>query len=155
MNRQQKSLIVNLIIVISITTAFVFLMINVRYVLNRSESKLAMQQLGQDALEYRKQTGALPSEFYLNGLKEELEGSARLGELQYRAQWIILGAEPDTILAYVQKDYRSLFVDNGYVVLRLDGTVEWMEKDAFEKLLAQQQSQTEIKMLHQQLKQDF
>ncbi len=36
---------------------------------------------------------------------------------------------------------------DGYMVLRLDECVEWMGKQEFEKLLAQQQSEFEIEML--------
>jgi hypothetical protein len=52
-------------------------------------------------------------------------------------------------LAYTEKKYRSLLVGKGYVVLRLDGRVEWMGKREFETLLAQHQSPMEIQMLQQ------
>ena len=78
---------------------------------------------------------------------EDLKGRVRLAGLQYRALWIDSGSAPDEILAYIEKNYRSLLVGGGYVVLMLDGRVEWMDKKKFKKLLAQQQGTEEIRML--------
>ena len=60
--------------------------------------------------------------------------------------WIDFEAEPNDILAYAEKSYPSSLLDDGYVVLRFDGTAEWMAKEEFEELLAQQQSDVEIEM---------
>lgn len=77
-----------------------------------------------------------------------MEGSVRLGTVQYRAIWITFDSKDDTILAYTQENYHSLFLKSGYVVLWLNGKVEWMEAGRFENLLAGQQSLEEIKTTH-------
>ncbi|MHC4890210.1 MAG: hypothetical protein ACYTEO_12195, partial [Planctomycetota bacterium] len=85
--------------------------------------------------------------------RENLPGNVRLGNLQYRARWITFESTPDEILAYTEKNYNSLLVGKGYIVLRLGavlsdkGRVEWMGKQEFETLLAQQQSPEEVEML--------
>ncbi|MFH1615598.1 MAG: hypothetical protein ABIG61_11030 [Planctomycetota bacterium] len=147
MNRRQKSLFMNFIVMVIITGAFAFLMINLRSVLNRSEAMRAMEELGKAALQYRTRTGALPSEVYLRNMIKQIEGSVRLGHVRYRAMWIETGASPDTILAYASNPAQSLFVPKGYVVLRLGGSVEYMRKNDFEELLAKQQTEAEVKLL--------
>lgn len=106
-----------------------------------------MEQLSQVVIKYRQEHGSIPAESYVTGIKKNLKGGVRLGDLRYRAEWIDLDAKPDTILAYTEKKYPSSLLGDGYVVLRLDGRVEWMGKEQFEKLLAQQQSKLEIDML--------
>jgi len=155
MNRRQKSLLVSFVTVTVITGVFVFAMINIRSVVNKSEAMRAMRSLGRNVLKYRERTGALPPESYVNNIRKELPGNVRLGQLHYRAQWIGIDVTDDTVLAYVYKNYGSLLVGSGYIVLRLDGRAEWMKKDVFEKLLSKQQSQTEIELLQQQLDKGF
>ena len=75
-----------------------------------------------------------------------LQGSARLGKLNYRARWIDFESTGDEVLAYTEQNYRSPFLTSGYLVLRLDGRVHWMRKKDFRALLAQQQSKIEIQM---------
>jgi len=133
--------------VIVITAIAVAAMINFRDWVNHSEALRAMQQLGQIVLNYRKTQGAVPSEDYVKSIRENLQGHIRLGKLQYRALWIDSDSTPDEILAYTEKNYRSLLIGRGYIVLRLDGRVEWMGKKEFKTLLAQQQSPEEIQML--------
>ena len=133
--------------VVVITAIAVVAMINFRDWVNHSEARRAMEHLGQIVLQYRKDHGALPPESYVANIKEDLKGHVRLGELQYRALWIDADSTPDEILAYTEKNYRSLLVGKGYIVLRLDGRVEWMGKKEFKTLLAQQQSPEEIQML--------
>jgi hypothetical protein len=89
----------------------------------------------------------VPSESYVNSVKEDLEGYVRLGGLQYRGLWIDFESTNDEILAYAKRDYHSLLVGKGYVVLRLDGRVEWLGTEEFETLLATQQSRAEMDML--------
>ena len=61
---------------------------------------------------------------------------------------------PDTtILAYSQKNYRG-FVKAGYIVLWLNGKVEWINKKQFEKILAAQQEQQELQWIKEHLQQD-
>ena len=133
--------------VIVITAIAVVAMINFRDLVNRSEARRAMEHLGKIVLKYRKDYGSVPPETYVTSIKENLKGDVRLGELQYRALWIDSDSTPDEILAYTEKNYPSLLVSGGYVVLRLDGRVEWMDKKEFKTLLAQQQSPEEIQML--------
>ena len=122
-------------------------MINFKDWVNRSEAMRAMKHLGQIVLQYRKDYGSVPPESYVNSIKENLEGHVRLGNLQYRARWIKFESSPDEILAYTEKKYRSLIIGKGFVVLRLDGRVEWMDKQDFETLLSQQQSPMESEMM--------
>ena len=148
MNKRQKSLVLNIIAVLVITVAFIVLMMNVKDLLNKKEAMRAMEIVGQEVLNYRERYGSLPPELHLAGIKERF---VRLGELNYRAQWIGFDSEPNTILAYTSKNYRSLAASSGYVVLRLDGRMEWMDKKQFETLLREQQSSKEIEMLHDEL----
>jgi hypothetical protein len=60
--------------------------------------------------------------------------------------WIDFESPGDEILAYTEKKYPSSFLSDGFVVLRLNGRVEWMGKEEFKKLLAQQQSPMEGQM---------
>jgi hypothetical protein len=133
------------IIVLVITAAAAFTMMNVKDFINRKEGMLAMTQLGPRILEYRKTYGSLPPESYIEKIKRSLEGGVRLGPVQYRAIWITFDSKDDTILAYTQENYHSLFIKSGYVVLWLNGKVEWMEAGRFENLLTGQQSLEEIK----------
>jgi len=130
-----------------ITAIAVVAMINFKDWVNRSEAIRAMEHLSQIVLAYQKEYGSVPPESYVDKIKEKLEGRARLGKLQYRARWIDFESTPDEILAYAEKKYRSPLVGKGYVVLRLNGRVEWMDKQKFEKILALQQSPMEIEML--------
>ncbi len=149
MNKRQKAILVKFITVIVITAVAVVAMINFKDWVNRSEAMRAMEQLGQIVLQYRKNRGSVPPESYVDGIKEDLEGYVRLGKLYYRALWIDFDSPPDTILAYTKKKYRSLFLDDGFIVLRLNGNVEWMGEREFEALLAQHQNPMEIQMLQQ------
>jgi len=146
MNKRQKTILMDFAVVIAVTAVAVLAMINFKDWVNRSEAMRAMEQLGRIVLQYRKDHGSVPPESYVDRIKESLEGYVRLGNLRYRAQWLDLESSSDEILAYTEKNYRSL-MGKGFVVLRLDGRVEWMEKQEFRNLLAQQQSPTEIEML--------
>ena len=148
MNKRQKYLIRSVITVLTITVVFIVLMINVKDLLNKKEAMRAMEIVGREVLNYRKQYTSLPPETYLTKIKEEF---GRLGTLHYRAQWIGFGSEPNTILAYTGKNYRSLAASPGYVVLYLDGRVEWMSKKEFEELLKEQQTAREIEILQDKL----
>jgi hypothetical protein len=148
-NARKKTLLTETLFVLAITIVAVVGMVNLKDYINRSEAIRAMRQLGEKVLLYRKANGSLPPESYVTDIKETLEGYVRLGKVQYRALWIDFQAGPDEILAYTFKKYRSMILSNGYIVLRLDGRVEWMPKEQFEKLLAQQQSQAEVQIERQ------
>ena len=130
-----------------VTAIAVVAMINLKDWVNRSEAMRAMEQLGRTVLQYRKNYGLVPPQSYIDNIKEDLPGHARLGQLHYRARWIDFESTPDEILAYAEKNYRSLVLGRGYVVLRLDGHIEWVGKKEFETLLTKQQTQAEIEIL--------
>ena len=147
MNRRQKTILINVISVITITSIAVVAMINLKDWVNRSEAILAMEDLGKLVLQYRQENGSVPPQSFVDNIKTNLKGHARLGDIQYRALWIDFDSTPDDVLAYVEKKYRSFVLSNGFIVLRLDGRVEWMQKQQLDILLAWQQSRMEIETL--------
>ncbi len=148
MNKRQRSIITNFIFVTVGTTIFVGVMINAKDVINKSEAIRGMELLGEGVRKYRDNYHSTPSESYFNQLKNSIS-TIRLGDISYRAQWIGFDDGPDTVLAYSYKNYIFL-VKRGYVVMRLDGSVEWIERREFEKLLKKQQTETEIDLLNKQ-----
>jgi len=147
MNKHQRVILIKFTTVIVVTAIAVVAMINVKDWVNRSEAMRAMEQLGQRVLEYRRAYHSVPPESYVANIKETLEGHVRLGNLQYRARWIDFESTPDEILAYAEQKYPSSPLNDGFVVLRLSGRVEWLGKQEFEKVLARQQSRKEIEIL--------
>jgi hypothetical protein len=152
MNRRQKAILTNTITVLVITTIAVAAMINLKNWVNRSEAMRAMEHLSRVVLQHREKYGSIPPESYIDRIKEELEGHVRLGKLVYRAQWINFESTPDEILAYTERYHSSWLFGKKYIILRLNGRVEWMDKRELETLLAQQQSSQELEMLHKGLK---
>ena len=147
MNRRQRAILIDFVTVIVITATAVAAMINFKDWVNHSESMLAMDSLGKIILKYRAENGSVPPESYVNGIRANLPGNARLGDLfRYRALWLSFDSTPDTILAYAKKRYRSLILKDGVIVLRLNGSVEWLGMKDFETLLAKQQSSLEKQM---------
>jgi len=151
MNKRQRRILREFFIVIAITVFAVFLMINFKDLVNRSEAIRAMKTLSKRISEYRKARNSLPHESWIEAQKETLPGAPRLGDIKYRALWINTDSPDDEILAYSNRNYHSLFVGKGYVVLRLNGHVEWMGKKEFEQLLKKQQSKAESQFLQNQL----
>ncbi len=147
MNRRQKSVLLNSITVITITVAAVVAMVNFKDWVNRSESIRAMEHLSRIILQYRKSHGCVPPESYVDGIRASLEGRTQLGEINYRARWINFESTPDEVLAYAEKKYRSSWLDDGYVVLRLNGQVEWISKKEFDALLPESEREMEFEML--------
>lgn len=143
MTKRQKTIVKDFAIVIIATAIAVVAMINIKDWVNRSEAMRAMEHLSRIVLQYRKENGSIPPESYIDRIKENLEGYVRLGDLKYRARWIDPDSSPDEVLAYTEKNYRSFILGKGFVVLRLDGRVEWMDKQKFKTLLAQQQKPLE------------
>jgi len=149
MNKRQKSILRDFATVIVITAIAVVAMINFKDWVNRSEAMRAMEHLRQRVKQYRDKHGSVPSGPWVDSQREKLPGNVRLGNLQYRARWITFESDPNEILAYTERNYNSLLVGKGYIVLRLDaalsdkGRVEWMGKHKFETLLARQQSPEE------------
>ena len=91
----------------------------------------------------------VPPQSFVDRVEETLQGYVRLGKLDYRGIWINFESSDDEILAYSERRFRSLLVGSGYVVLRLDGRVEWLGKNEFEAILAKQQSQYEVEVLQE------
>lgn len=133
--------------IVAITAIAVAVMIQFRSWVNRSEAMRAMEHLGRIVLQYRKVNGSVPPQSYVDNVKESLEGNVRLGNLIYRARWISFDSTEDEILAYTEKSKRSLLFDEGFIVLRLDGRVEWIGKEEFKTLLAQQQNPMETQIM--------
>ena len=121
-------------------------MINFKDYINRSEAISAMQQLSTITADYRKKNGRVPPEYLVADAVRDLKGGVRLVELQYRGLWIDFDAEPNDILAYTRKNYPSSLLNDGYIVLQVDGTVKWMGLDEFRDALAHRQSEVEIEM---------
>lgn len=143
MNKRQRALLIESLFVLIATAAAVVGMMQLKDYVNRSEAMRAMTQLGQRVLEYRNQYGSLPPQSFVDDIKGDVEGAVRMGNVNYRARWIGLDAPGDTILAYSQKRLPSSFLKDGYVVLRLDGSVEWMPTKPFAALFARQRTPTE------------
>ena len=146
MDRRQRALLTESVIVLIVTVAAVVGMMQLKDYVNRSEAMHAMTQLGQRVLDYRKQYGSLPPQSFVDSLKRDVEGAVRMGNVNYRARWIGLDAPSDTILAYSQKRLPSSFLKDGYVVLRLDGTVEWLPVEKFVTLFGRQRTAAEPNM---------
>lgn len=146
MNKYQKNILIRFLVIITITVIAVVAMINFKDWANRFHAMQAMQDLGKVALEYRQKRGALPSESYIKQIKQQLRGHVRIGKLHYRALWIDSESEPNEILAYTEKNYKSLILKSGIIVLTLDGKIQWMDKEKFQTILKRQQSPAEIQM---------
>ncbi len=146
MNKRQRHIIINFITVIAITFLAIIVLINFKDWVNYSEAMRAMEDLSDRINTYRQRSGGVPPESYVERIKEKLKGAPRFGNLKYRARWIDIDSTDDEILAYSERDYHSFFVRSGYIVLRLGGTIEYMEKAEFRKLLDTQQSQLEKEM---------
>ncbi len=144
MTRQQRWILTNFVLVIVITVTTVLSMIELRHWVNRSEATRAMEQLQASVAIYRQKNGFVPPESYVENIVKTFEGNRRLGNLIYRARWITFDSKPDTILAFVRKNEHTLFLKPGAIVLRFDGTIVWMDKESFDKLLASQQTPEEL-----------
>jgi hypothetical protein len=143
MNRRQRALLIESIIVLVATAGAVVGMMHLKDYVNRSEAMRAMSQLGDRIVQYRRQYGSLPPHAFVDGIKGDMEGSVRMGSVKYRALYIGLDAPDDTILAYSRKRLASSFLKDGYVVLRLDGQVEWLPTKQFASLFATQRAPAE------------
>ena len=145
--------------VIVITAILVGAMFVFKDYVNRSEAMRAMGLLRQVIKQYRDEHGSVPPKSWVDSWidkqREDQPGNIRLGNLQYRARWITFESSPDEFLAYTEGNY-NFPVGKGYIVLRLgavrkdDGRPEWIEREEFKTLLAQQQSPEEIQMMQKQ-----
>jgi hypothetical protein len=150
MDRRQKKLAVNTVVVIAFTVAMVAGFANVKNLINRSEAMRAIDMLGKEVLLYKQTYGSLPSENYARQFAEQI-GAVRLGDFQYRAQWIEFGCDPNaTILAYTEKNYTG-FVKSGAAVLWLSGKTEWIDKEHFGEIIKSQQKKQELRWIQEHL----
>ena len=147
MDKRQKSILAEFFTVIAVTAIAVIGLINFKDWVNRSEALQAMHEASVHILEYDKENGMFPPESYVKRLRNKLQGGVRMGQLQYRGLFIGHTAEPNEILLYSEKEYKSSFLDDGYIVLFVDGTVKWMGVEQFEEMLSEQQTDFEIHML--------
>jgi hypothetical protein len=145
-NRRQKAILVEVVSIMLVTLIAVVGMINFKDYINRSEAISAMQQLSAIIADYRKKNGRVPPEYLVTDAVRDLKGGVRLGELQYRGLWIDFDAEPNDILAYTRKNYPSSLLNDGYIILQVDGAVKWMGLDECREVLAHRQSEVEIEM---------
>ena len=106
---------------------------------NFSETIRAMQHLNLIINQYQTENKKLPAESFVEEQKPNLQGAPRMGDIVYRGKWIGPLDSRNTILAYVQKNYRGLLAKSGYVVLRLNGKVEWVDKESFKMQLELQE----------------
>jgi hypothetical protein len=142
-NNRQRALLTESLLVLAATAGAVVGMMHVRDYVNRSEALRAMDHLGRRVLEYRQRCGSLPPAAFLDSIKGDLEGAVRMGNVQYRALYLGPDASPDTILAYSQRRYPCSFLRDGYVILRLNGRVEWLPTARFDRLFVTQRTPAE------------
>lgn len=136
MNKKQKYFLVKLISVFIVTVITITAVNIFKDFVNRSESLLAMNNLGALINQYIIQNGKLPPESYIEDIKANLQGSARLGQLVYRNKWLGYIINNDTVLIYSKKDYSDLFLGDGYVVLKYNGQAQWLTKNDFQITMA-------------------
>ena len=145
MNKRQIRILTRIILVVVLTGASVVGLLYFRVRINKSEAIKGMEIIGAEIVKYRQNEGRLPHESFVEKVKAEMR-IVRVGKIRYRRVWINPDSTPDTILAYCEQNFHSFLYDPGYVALRLDGRVEWMDKEAFESHLRSQQSQMEIEL---------
>jgi len=147
MNSRQKSILVNFFVVIVITILAIGAMANFKNHINRKEAYRAMSYLAERIMQYNRQNDCIPPQRYVEKYEDQAPGHERLKEFHYRARWIRLDAPDDTILAYSKEPYRSMILGDKYLVLRLDGTVEFLSRDKLDSILKKQQDSAELQML--------
>ena len=135
MNRRQKRLIVEASLVVSLTALAVVAMVNLKDWINRREALLAMKQLSEKIQAYKQTYGTVPPEQTVLLWTDSVSGRARLGKLTCRNDPVTVEVDPNAILAYTQQRYRSLLVHDGYIVVRVNGSVAWMTPPEFQTAL--------------------
>ncbi len=143
MTQYKRSLLIQFVVVLLATVAAIVGLMHLKDYVNRSEAMRAMTQLGGRILDYRSTQGSLPPQSFIDDVKDQVDGAVRIGNVRYRALWIGPGALDETILAYSEKRHPSSLLDDGFVVLRLDGAVEWLPSAQFRALFATQRAETE------------
>jgi hypothetical protein len=131
-NRRQKALLKETVIVLLVTLVVLIGMLNLKDWINRREAMRAMTRLGVIIQGYRNTYQSVPRRDFIDAQIPGISGHMRLGKLTYRAALITLDSAADDVLAYTEQRYRSLLVNSGYIVMQLDGTVFWREQDEFQ-----------------------
>jgi hypothetical protein len=137
LNKRQLSVVRHFLIVIVVTLLFVFGLINLRDGLNRSEMQREMEVLGASIKDYRQKNGSLPSESWI---RSQVQSFARLGNVEYRAKSVLYDSPPETIIANCMQNSYSMLIKKAYIVLRLDGSVEWLAPDVYAKTVKEQEN---------------
>jgi hypothetical protein len=135
-NKRQISVVRHFLTVIIVTLLFVFGLINVRDMMNRSEMQREMESLAQSIKEYRQTNGSMPPESVVRPI---LERFSRLNPVDYRAKSILYDSPPDTVIASCKQRSYSILVETAYIALRLDGRIEWLSPADFERIMKEQE----------------
>ena len=146
LNKRQKKIIIDFTVVVTVTAGLVIGIANFKDHVNRSEARRAMNHLGQIVVKYRQRHRHVPPERMVEQIKDNLEGRARLGKLTYRGLYADLSSKEKELLAYTEENYRSWFIEPGYLVLWVkdikcigqkttEYRVEWIAKDKFQEEL--------------------
>jgi hypothetical protein len=142
-NKHQLVIVRHFLAVIIVTMLIVFGLINLRDMINKSESMREMGVLAMTIKDYRSKTGSFPPESWLKPLESSF---VRLGGLKYRAQQVFYDSPPETILAYNKHKSYAILVPSGYAVMQVDYQVKWMPPKQFEELLAKQEKGRELEL---------
>lgn len=118
MNTRQKSLTKKIILVIVLTFIFISAMTCYKDIVNKNEAMKSCNIVSSKIAEYKSTVGSLPPIDFVNNLIHNL-GLVRIGNVEYRARWMEPDSPEDSILLFSKKDYRTLLVKPGYVVLTL------------------------------------
>ncbi len=140
MNKRQRSLLIESLIVLGLAAAAVTALINLKDWTNRREALRAMVNISQQIQAYRRTHSSLPPQDCVDDIKKSVPGRARLGKLEYRAQSIKHNSPDNALLAYTQQTYRSFLIPSGYAVIYLDGKVSWMSPDQFQSAFTQSEN---------------
>jgi hypothetical protein len=143
LNKRQLSVIRHFLVVIIVTLLFIFGMVNLRDGLNRSEMQREMENLAASIKNYRQKNNSLPPESWI---QPQLEGFARLSGADYRAKFVFYDSPPDTIIASCKQKSYSMLVKTAYIVLRLDGRIEWLSPEVFDKAMKEQEEARQLEL---------
>jgi len=144
MNKKQRGMLVRLVVVIVITVGMVFAMVNVKEVVNKKEAMLAAKNLNIEILKYKQANNKWPLKNYVDEKAEQVRGRARLGEVKYRGDALGYVSSED-IVFYIKRDYSGLFLDDGYIVAKVSGKVEWLGDEEFNLLMSLKWTAEELK----------
>jgi type II secretory pathway pseudopilin PulG len=145
MNRRQRALLIESLIVVGVALVAITALINLKDWTNRREALRAMANISQQVQTYEREHGSIPTPDYIDSLKESAPGRARLGKLKYPVLSTEQNSPDSAILAYTQQRYRSFLIHSGYVVLFRNGQVSWMLPEQFQSVFTEQDNAEDIK----------